>query len=108
MSFRYARIGLHESISQIEHGSCRPLLYTTSGGMSKECGAFYGRVVELLAEKRGLPKSMVSNWIRTRISFSLVRSMNLCIRGSRSLKRKAELVADTDIDIFMARCDSDR
>ena len=38
---------------------------------------------------------MVTHWLRTKLSFLLLRSAVLCIRESRTVKRK-EVVADTD------------
>ena len=36
-----------------------------------------------IAEKRNISNSIATTFIRTKISFSLLRSMLLCIRGSR-------------------------
>ena len=53
--------------------------------MSRECSRFYSHASELIAEKRKISKSMVSAWIKTRLNFSLIRSMLLCVRGTRSV-----------------------
>ena len=72
-------------------------VFTCFGEMSKECNNFYK-----LAEKRNIEPSESRTWLRTRLSFCLVRSANLCIRGSRSRKQKeTEPLADTSIDLAM-------
>ena len=71
-----------ERIIQIEHGSFTPLVFSCLGGMSRVCSHFYTRLSELLAEKRKIEKCETTNFIRTKLSFSLIRSCLLCIRGS--------------------------
>ena len=56
-----------------------------------------GYNIESSAEKRDLNLSEAICFIRTKLSFSLARSMVLCIRGSRSVRNTAASVADTDI-----------
>ena len=74
----------NERVLQVENGSFTPLVFATNGAMSRECQAFYKRMAELVAEKRHINISVATNVIRTKISFTLVRSMLRCIRGSRS------------------------
>ena len=44
------------------------------------------KLVEKIAEKQGTERSVVANYVRSKISFELVRSQVECIRGSRSKK----------------------
>ena len=74
----------NERVLQIENGTFTPLVFATNGAMSRECQAFYKRMAEMVAEKRKVHMSVATSVIRTKISFSLVRSMLRCIRGSRS------------------------
>ena len=46
------------------------------------------------------PKTM--NWIRVKISFSLIRSALVCLRGSRSSRRKPYNIMDIDVDVQTA------
>ena len=89
----------NDRITQVEHGSFTPLVFSCLGGMSYECDRFYKRLAEMIAEKRAINTSIASCWIRTKISFSLLRSTLLCIRGSRSTQRinEVENLAATDI-----------
>ena len=74
----------NERVLQIENGTFTPLVFATNGAMSRECQAFYKRMAEMVAEKRKVNMSVATSVIRTKISFSLVRSMLRCISGSRS------------------------
>ena len=53
----------------------------------------------MIAEKRNISKSTATTFIRTKISFSLLRSMLLCIRGSRSVKRINTELVDVDMEL---------
>ena len=48
--------------------------------MSREYGKFYTRLADLLTTN--LSKSTVMDWLRAKLSFKLLRSVNICIRGS--------------------------
>ena len=81
----------NERILQVDQGSFTPLVFSTTGGMGNECKKLYSRLGELLADKRKTQKSIISSWLATKISFALVRSMLICLRGSRSIKRNFDL-----------------
>ena len=87
---KYAR-----RVIEIEHGTFTPLVFSCFGGMSRECSYFYKRLSERIAEKRDISVSEATCFIRTKINFSLIKSLVLCIRGSRSVR--SDSVADTDI-----------
>ena len=48
--------------------------------MSREYGKFYTRLADLLTTN--LSKSTVMDWLRAKLSFKLLRSVNICIRDS--------------------------
>ena len=75
--------GYAERIRRVEHGTFTPLVFSTSGGMATEAQIFYKRLAQLIAEKKQEPRSYVTAYLRTRLSFALVRSAILCLRGSR-------------------------
>ena len=90
---------IHSNVHQdpwleIEHGSFTPLVFSCFGGMSRECSYFYKRLSEKLAEKRNLSVSEAMCFVRTRVSFSLVKSLVLCIRGSGSVRKDTANIAD--------------
>ena len=84
---------------EVENGSFTPLVFSCFGGMSRECGLFYKRLSEKLAEKRNMATSEATCFIRTKISFSLTKAVVLCIRGSRGTRDKPCPVAEVDIPL---------
>ena len=85
------RRNYNQRVIQIEHGTFTPLVFSLFGGMSPECSRFYSRLSQLLSDKRKETQSITTSWVRVRISFSLLRSALLCMRGSRSTKPQTEI-----------------
>jgi len=75
-----------QRVREVEWGSFTPLVFSTSGGMGRAATVTYKRLVSLLATKPELPYSVVMGWLRCRLSFSLLRSAVMCLRGSRSAR----------------------
>ena len=67
--------------------------------MGIEAQRFYKRLAEMLAEKRSIEMSSAVNWIRAKLSFILVKTALLCIRGSRSVRSSFEHIPTTDIPV---------
>ena len=92
-----------DRILQVEHASFTPLVFTCFGGMSTECQMFYKRLSQLISEKRNTDKSITKSWIQTKLSFSLLRTTLLCIRGSRSHKtpwtEPSKKISETDLHL---------
>ena len=86
-------------VTYIEQGTFTPLFFTTTGGRGEECLRYHCRLAELLAEKKGETYSRTMSWLRTKISFSILRSALLYIRGSRMLRRVHCNPGDIDIEI---------
>ena len=88
----------NQRILEVEQGTFTPLVFTIQGGMSQECQKFYSRLATLLSEKRNETKSTTTAWMRTRISFSLLRSALLCVRGSRTTAQMSD-TRDINFDL---------
>ena len=73
----------NERVQRVEHGSFSPLVFNAFGGMARECSMTFKRLIDLLADKRKLNTSMVSVWVKRKINFSLMKSLVICIRGTR-------------------------
>ena len=69
---------------QVEKATFVPLIYTTTGDMGPQCTKFHKQLAQLIADKRHERYSDVMNHLRTRLRFSLLRSILIAIRGSRS------------------------
>ena len=89
----------NDRILQVEKGSFSPLIFSTTGGMGPEATRFHKRVAELISTKRGEQYSDVVNHIRTRIRFSLLKSILIAIRGERGRRRRAISVPLSDISL---------
>ena len=89
-------------VLEIEKGTFTPLVFTTTGGIGEECLRYHRRLAELLAMKKGKYYAKTMNWIRVKISFSLIRSALVCLRGSRSIRRKPYNIVDIDTDVQTA------
>ena len=77
-----------QRIIQTEHGSFTPVVISSMGGFGKETSRFISKLVEKTAEKNGMEASVVASYIRTKISYELIRSQVACIRGFRVLWKK--------------------
>jgi hypothetical protein len=83
----------NDRILNVEHADFTPMVFATSGGMGPQASIVTKRLCEKLAEKQDLPISVVSGWLRCRVSFALLRSTLICLRGTRGyrpMKRQVE------------------
>ena len=87
-------------IRKIEYGSFSPLVFSTSGGLAPISSLVYKRIATLQLEKSSRSYNSVINYIRCKLSFSLLRSTIRCLRGTRST-----LPRDHNIEIDVAISD---
>ena len=92
----------NERVLQVEHANFTPLVMSSNGGFGRECGRFYSKLVEKIAEKRKQPYSIISSWIKRKIMFSLLRSIGLCLRGSRSIRENKNIVKSIESDAIVS------
>ena len=89
-----------EWVLDIEHGTFTPLVFTTTGGMGKECLKYHSRLAQLIAIKKGEQYAKTISWIRTRTSFALLRSALVCLRGSRTRRVPCDVkIVDIDVEV---------
>ena len=77
-----------ERVRESEKGSFIPLVFTTSGGMGPLCSVLVKRLSEKIAESHSEALSQVTNHIRTRLRFALLRSTLVALRGVRGIKKQ--------------------
>ena len=68
---------------QVEKGTFDPLVFSTTGGMGPRATEFLKRLAHLLADKRNEKYAHVMGFLRTKLRFSLLRSVLIAIRGER-------------------------
>ena len=73
-----------QRVKEVEHGVFTPLVFSTTGGMARECSTFYRRLADMISIKQDKLYSLVVSWLRTGLSYASLRAAVLCIRGSRS------------------------
>ena len=81
---------------EVEQGTFTPSVFTSTGGMVDECKRFHSRLAELLTLKKGDDYATTIFWIRAKVSFAILLSALLFLRGTRS-KRRAANISDSDI-----------
>ncbi len=91
-----------QRVEVVERSSFTPLVFSTSGGIGKAANVFYRRLGGLLADKHKTPYSSMMAWVRTRMSFALLRSALLCLRGWRSRPRHRDSVDVSSIAVAIS------
>ena len=92
-----------QRVLDVEMGSFTPLVFGTNGGMGNECQRFLKHLADKIAQKDTEPYHVVITWLRTQISFELLRSVHACVRGSRTpFRSKIEQSLDCKINVASA------
>ena len=76
---------------------------TTSGGMGPQCERTHKRLAELVAHRRNEKYADVMNHMRTRLRFSLLKSILVAVRGARGNRTQAwdeEDLANIDFNLI--------
>ena len=74
---RQKKAQYNERVINVEHGSFTPIVLSAYGGAGRETERFFALLIRKIAEKRDVPISVVANYVRTKLSFVLVRSQVL-------------------------------
>ena len=87
----------------VEVGSFTPSVSGTNGGMGNECQRFLKHLADRIDQKDTEPYNTVIVWLRTQISFELLRSVHACVRGSQTtFHGKIEHSLDCKINVATA------
>ena len=96
------RRAYEQRVREVERASFTQLVFAASGGMGKAATVFYKRLAALLAQKRHQPYSTTMGWLRTVLSFALLRSEVLCLRGCRT-KRSPPVSSNHALDLMVSK-----
>ena len=80
----------------VEHGCFTPLVFYANDGMGCGCKKLFSVLAEMIILKRKQEYCIRMSWLRRKTSFSLMRSILLCIRGSRGKNVNQEEMSFTD------------
>ena len=68
-----------------------------------ECQMFLKHLADKLSRKDGEPYHAVISWLRTCLSFEILRSVNICVRGSRRpFKNTNDFEDDFNVNVNVA------
>ena len=84
-----------QRIREVEHESFSPLVFSTSGGMGPTANVVYKRIASMIAQKHDKTYSKTLHWMRCKLSYSLLRSAIMCLRGARSSLHQPTASTDT-------------
>ena len=87
---------------EVEHATFMPVVLSASGGMGRAATSLYRRIALLRAERRKEQYSHVISYIRCRLSFALLRSCIMCLRGSRGLFRERSVRHPESAELVVA------
>ena len=87
-----------ERVPEVEHGVFTPLVLSTTRSLGREATTFYKCLADLISSKQQKHYSNVMCWLRCRLSFAILRSAIMCVRGSRSSYHRPRC----EIDITLA------
>ena len=86
-------------IMHVDKGSFTPLIFSTTGGMGPEATKYHKRLAELIADKRGEKYPDVVNHIRTKLRFSLLKSILIALHGIRGRRKRGAEAPISDLSL---------
>ena len=72
-----------QRVLDAEMGTFTPLVFGTNGGLGSDCQMFLKQLAGKLAEKDQERYVVVIAWLRSRISFEILRAVHVSVRGIR-------------------------
>ena len=94
-----------DRVLNIEHGTFTPLIFGTNGGSGKEACDFLRILANKMSEKGGEPYATITAWLRAKLSFEILKSALLCIRGSRTIFKRSNC-EDYVLDFQLNACEA--
>ena len=85
---RQKRRQYEQRVREVDNSSFCPLVFSSSGGAGPAATVFLKRLAPRLSQVRVIPYSVMMGWLRCHLSFSLLRSSILCIRGACSSRHR--------------------
>ena len=98
----------NERVLEVEQSSFCPLVFSVMGSMGNEAEKFYRRTADLIAQRTNQRYAEVVRYIRQRLSFTLLRTCLVSLRGHKGTKVGRHTSYDSQtIDINLLYTKSD-
>ena len=75
-----------ERILNVDGGTFTPLVFSAMGGAGPAASSFLKCLADKIVTKKSTTYAQALGWLRCRLSFALLRSSLLCLRGARSIR----------------------
>ena len=83
----------------MEHRTFTPLVFSLTGGEGPETFIFHKHISQKYCEKNEQKYEKVLSIIRCKLSFLILRSVLICVRGSRSVSKDNVLLDDVSLTV---------
>ena len=84
----------NQRVMDVEMGTFTPVVFGTNRGMGLDCQNFLRTLANNLSSKNKEPCASVISWLRIQLSFSVLRTVHRCVRGSRYPFKSCEVSED--------------
>ena len=81
----------------VKHGTFSPLAFSLTGDEGPEISMFHKHIAQKIANKTSEKYKKVQTLVRCKLSFLILRSVLLCIRGSRSISKDSVVLDDISL-----------
>ena len=94
----------NDRVLQVEHASFTPLVFATNGAMGEEAERYHAVLAEKMSEKMNCTYADTMNYIRKKLSFTILKTALIALRGHRKKQQFTSCSAgETDINILCHR-----
>ena len=95
------KVKYNDRYLQVEHASFTPLIFATNGAMGEEAEPYHALLAEKLSEKLNCAYADTKNYIRKKLSFTILKTALIALRGHRKKQQYTSCsTRDTDINIL--------
>jgi hypothetical protein len=102
---RNQKKALYCQVAEQRRASFTPLVATCDAVLDQEACSYLNKLAEHLESKWDLSLSEIKCWLRARFQICILRSVSLCLRGSRTKWRGAGIEDGAGLNLVMQKAD---